>query len=201
MNISMKSTSLSFFTSPVGTAGMLKSTKEKLERQQNMQTKVAFFDAQKDNLKSMQCENLEDIARKLEMFHSYEEQIAAAKQEYNNSQMWHVMDEAQERGEQIAKAAEKCEPKTEEERKEETAEEALGTEEEKGALTEMMEELSELAEYVVEQPEGTIQLDDTIEQLEDTTKSSETEVVAMPEDSLEMEEYLKEKYIRIDVRV
>lgn len=195
MNISMKSTSLSLFTQRFGTAGMLKSTKEKLERQQNMQTKVAFFEAQKENLKNMQCENLEDIARKLEMFHSYEEQIAAAKQEYNNSQMWHVMDEAQERGEQIAKAAEKCEPKTEEERKEEMAEEALGTEEEKGALTEMMDEFSELSENMTEQPQ------DIIEQLEDTTKSSETEVADIPEDSLQMEEYLKEKYIRIAVRV
>jgi len=101
------------------------------------------------------------------MFHSYEAQIAAAKQEYNNSQMWHVMDEAQERGEQIAKATEKSEPKTEEERKEETAEEALGIEEEKGIFTEMMEELSELSEDMAEQPQ------DIIEQLEDTTKSSE----------------------------
>lgn len=167
MNISMKSTSLSFLTQRFGTAGMLKSTNEKLERQENMQTKVAFFEAQKDNLKNMQCENLEDIARKLEMFHSYEAQIAAAKQEYNNSQMWHVMDEAQERGEQIAKATEKSEPKTEEERKEETAEEALGIEEEKGIFTEMMEELSELSEDMAEQPQ------DIIEQLEDTTKSSE----------------------------
>lgn len=195
MSISMKSTSLSLLTQRFGTAGMLKSTKEKLERQENMQTKVAFFEAQKDNLKSMQCDNLEDIARKLEMFHSYETQIAAAKQEYNNSQMWHIMDEAQERGEQIAKAAEKNKPKTEEERKEEMTEEALGTEEEKGVLTEMMEELSEPTDKVEEQTK------DIIEQLEDTTKSSETEVVAMPEDSLEMEEDWKEKYIQIDVKV
>lgn len=195
MSISMKSTSLSLLTQRFGTAGMLKSTKEKLERQENMQTKIAFFEAQKDNLKSMQCDNLEDIARKLEMFHSYETQIAAAKQEYNNSQMWHIMDEAQERGEQIAKAAEKNKPKTEEERKEEMTEEALGTEEEKGVLTEMMEELSEPTDKVEEQTK------DIIEQLEDTTKSSETEVAAMSEDSLQMEEYLKEKYIRIDVKV
>ncbi len=195
MSISMKSTSLSLLTQRFGTVGMLKSTKEKLERQENMQTKVAFFEAQKDNLKSMQCDNLEDIARKLEMFHSYETQIAAAKQEYNNSQMWHIMDEAQERGEQIAKAAEKNKPKTEEERKEEMTEEALGTEEEKGVLTEMMEELSEPTDKVEEQTK------DIIEQLEDTTKSSETEVAVMSEDSLQMEEYLKEKYIRIDVKV
>ena len=195
MNISMKSTSISLFTSPIGTAGMMKSTKEKLERQQNMQTKVDFFEAQKDNLKNMQCESLEDIARKLEMFHSYEAQIAAAKQEYNNSQMWHVLDEAQERGEQIAKEAEKYEPKTEEERKEEMVEEALGTEEEKGVFTEMMEELSELSEDMAEQTK------DAIEQLEDTAKLSEVEMADLPEDSLQMEEYPKEKYIRIAVKV
>lgn len=195
MSISMKSTSLSLLTQRFGTVGMLKSTKEKLERQENMQTKVAFFEAQKDNLKSMQCDNLEDVARKLEMFHSYEAQIAAAKQEYNNSQMWHIMDEAQERGEQIAKAAEKNKPKTEEERKEEMTEEALGTEEGKGALTEMMEELPALSEDVTEQTA------DTMEQLEDMAEASETEVAVMSEDSLQMEEYLKEKYIRIDVKV
>ena len=38
--------------------------------------------------------------------------FAAAKAEYNNSQMFHLMDEAKERGEEIAKAIEKSEPKT-----------------------------------------------------------------------------------------
>jgi len=39
---------------------------------------------------------VEDIAKKLEMFHTYEDEIAAAKQEYNSSQMFHIMDEAEE---------------------------------------------------------------------------------------------------------
>ena len=74
-------------------------------------------------------------------------------------------------------------------------EEALGTEEEKGAFTEMMEELSELSEDMAEQTK------DAIEQLEDTAKLSEVEMADLPEDSLQMEEYPKEKYIRIDVKV
>ena len=62
---------------------------------------------------------MEDIAKKLEMFHTYEDEIAAAKQEYNSSQMFHIMDEAEEEAEKRAKEAEKNKPKTEEERKEE----------------------------------------------------------------------------------
>jgi hypothetical protein len=80
------------------------------------------------------------------MFHSYEDQIAAVKESYNNSQMHHIMDEAEERGEQIAKAPEKSKPKTEEERKEEQREEALGTDENKGVLSEIVEDVSETAE-------------------------------------------------------
>lgn len=96
---------------------MLKSTKEKMERQSERDSKVAFFEAQKENLKNMKTETVEDIAKKLEMFHTYEDEIAAAKQEYNSSQMFHIMDEAEEEAEKRAKEAEKNKPKTEEERK------------------------------------------------------------------------------------
>lgn len=37
--------------------------------------------------------DMEDIAKKLELFHSHEDSIAAAKQEYNSSQMFHNLDE------------------------------------------------------------------------------------------------------------
>ena len=47
--------------------------------------------------------SLEEISEKLEMFHNYEDEIAAANQEYNNSQMFHVMDEAEEHGEDVYK--------------------------------------------------------------------------------------------------
>ncbi len=51
------------------------------------------------------------------MFHNYEDEIAAAKEDYNSSQMFHAMDEAQERGEKIAEQTKKNKPKTEEEKK------------------------------------------------------------------------------------
>jgi hypothetical protein len=102
----------------------LKSTREKLQRQEERDNQIAFLENQKSSLKNRECDSLEDIGRKLEMFHSYEDQIAAVKESYNNSQMHHIMDEAEERGKQIAKALEKSEPKTEEERKEEQREEA-----------------------------------------------------------------------------
>ena len=55
------------------------------------------------------------------MFHSYEDQIAAVKKQYNNEQMFHTMDETRERGEQIAELAEDYAPKTRKEAKRECA--------------------------------------------------------------------------------
>ena len=151
MNLSINGLNgFSIFSQKFGTAGMLKSTQDKLERQQKAQSQIEFFENQKENLKNMQCDSIEDIARKLEMFHSYEDQIAAVKKQYNNEQMFHTMDEARERGEKIAELAEDYAPKTEEERKEEMVEEALGIEE-KGGLTESMEEVQEITEEMVEE--------------------------------------------------
>ena len=96
-------------------ANMLKSTREKIQRQEERDGKIAFFETQKQNLKNQKADTIEEIAKKLEKFHTYEDEIAAAKQEYNSSQMFHILDEAEERGEQMAKAAEKYKPKTEEE--------------------------------------------------------------------------------------
>ena len=118
MNLSVNGLNgFSIFSKKFETAGMLKSTQDKLERQQKAQSQIEFFENQKENLKNMQCDSIEDIARKLEMFHSYEDQIAAVKKQYNNEQMFHTMDEARERGEKIAELAEDYAPKTEEERK------------------------------------------------------------------------------------
>ena len=100
-------------------ANMLKSTREKIQRQEERDGKIAFFETQKQNLKNQKADTIEEIAKKLEKFHTYEDEIAAAKQEYNSSQMFHILDEAEERGEQMAKAAEKYKPKTEEEQKKE----------------------------------------------------------------------------------
>ena len=99
-------------------ATTLKSTKEKLGRQTERDSKVAFYEAQKQNLKKREAVTLEDIAQKLEMYHTYENEIAAAKQAYNNSQMSHILDEAEEVSEKRAKEAEKNKPKTEQEKKE-----------------------------------------------------------------------------------
>lgn len=127
----------------------LKSTKQKLERQEERDNKIAYFEKQKENLKNIEGDSLEEIERKLELFHSYEDQIAAAKAAYNQEQMHHVMDEAEEIGEKLAKAAKKNAPKTEKEREEELAEKISGTEGEKDGLLELLGEVTELPEEVM----------------------------------------------------
>lgn len=134
----------------MGSAGMLKSTRDKLERQEQTQKQVDYFEQKKDNLKNIKCESVEEIAEKLNMLHTYEDQIAAAKAAYNSEQMWHILDESTERGEKIAEAAEKMEPKTPEERQEEMVEEALGIEGSDGMLEEILDEVGELTEDLTE---------------------------------------------------
>ena len=178
------------FSQRFGVAGMLKSTQDKLERQQKAQSQIDFFENQKANLKNMQCDSIEDIARKLEMFHSYEEQIAAVKKQYNNEQMFHTMDEARERGEQIAELAEDYAPKTEEERTEEMVKEALGIEE-KGGITESMEEVQEITEDMVEEL--------TAENLEVVDEAITEESEVFTEAELLLPEEVK--YKRIDILI
>ncbi len=178
------------FSQRFGVAGMLKSTQDKIERQQKAQSQIDFFENQKANLKNMQCDSIEDIARKLEMFHSYEEQIAAVKKQYNNEQMFHTMDEARERGEQIAELAEDYAPKTEEERTEEMVEEALGIEE-KGGITESMEEVQEITEDMVEEL--------TAENLEVVDEAITEESEVFTEAELLLPEEVK--YKRIDILI
>lgn len=148
MNISMRGNHNSLYGGNLFADRGLKSTQQKAARQEERDNKIAFFEKQKDNLKNMHCETVEEIAKKLEMFHSYEDQIAAAKVAYNNEQMMHMMDESRERGEKIAEAVEKMEPKTPEERLEDLAEEAMGIE--SGGI---MEELQEVVEEVLEETE------------------------------------------------
>ena len=191
MNLSINGLNgFSIFSQRFGTAGMLKSTQDKLERQQKAQSKIEFFENQKENLKNMQCDSIEEIARKLEMFHSYEDQIAAVKKQYNNEQMFHTMDEARERGEQIAELAKDYAPKTEEERKEEMVEEALGIEE-KGGITESMEEVQEITEEMVEEL--------TAENLEVVDEAITEESEVFTEAELLLPEEVK--YKRIDILI
>lgn len=149
MSVSVQAFSVFRFA---GMGNGLKSTQEQQERKQKCASQVDFFEKQKQNLKHMECTTLEEIARKLEMFHSYEDQIAAAKQQFNNSQMGHVLDEAKEIGEKIAEEAEKTAPKTPEEREKDRIEEATGSEEENdGMLSEVLDEISEMAEELQEE--------------------------------------------------
>lgn len=148
MNISWERTS--GILRRMNSAGMLKSTQDRLERQEQTQKQVDFFEKQKENLKNVTCESVEEIAEKLNMLHSYEDQIAAVKAAYNQEQMFHILDESTEEGEKIAEAVEDMEPKTPEERLEEMAEEALGIED-GGELEEVMDELQEVAEELTEE--------------------------------------------------
>lgn len=168
-----------------------KSTQDKLERQHNTQEQVAYWEKQKENLKNIECGTVEEIAKKLEMFHTYEDEIAAAKMKYNSEQMWHVMDEAKELGEKIAKAAEKLEPKTAEERRKEMAEEALGIDDNKGELAESMEEIQEEIEEIQEEVQEEMQE----ETLEETTLAIE-DLAEKPLEDQEIAEYKG-----IDIRI
>ena len=47
-------------------SNMLKSTQEKLQRQQERDNKVAFFEAQKENLKNRKADSMEEISEKLD---------------------------------------------------------------------------------------------------------------------------------------
>lgn len=183
-------------------SGALKSTQEKMERQQKAGNQIQFWENQKENLKKMECGTVEEIAKKLEMFHNYEDQIAAVKQAYNNEQMSHILDEAEEQGRKNAKAAEKLEPKTPEERRDEMVEEALGTEEDKGILDEMLEDAAENLEEATENLEETTeQLQEIQDQLQEIQEQEQMEG-NMPEEAAEsMSEQLKDQKEQIEETV
>lgn len=154
--------------------GLMKSTAQKLERQARRDSQVDFFENQKKNLKNIQCSSPEEVARVLELLHSYEDQIAAAKAEYNNAQMFHLMDEAKEQGERNARAIEKSEPKTAEERKKAAVEEALGIDEEKGLLSDILDKVTEEAAKALEDlPEGEASLDSEPVQAAEAAETAE----------------------------
>lgn len=212
MNIHLQQNSIFAGNRNIFQNGGLKSAQEKLQRQEKRDNQVAFLENQKDNLKNMTGDNMEEISRKLELFHSYEDQIAAAKEEYNNAQMFHVLEEAKERGEQIAKAAEKLEPKTQEERLEELVEEAYGTDENKGMLSETMEELEELTEEMTEEMSENLTEEMTEELLQEklTEQVSDELSDKMTPPALENEDVLSEaerisefykKYKSMDIRI
>ena len=177
----------------------LKSTQNRLDRQTERDNKIAFFEQQKENLKNMKANTIDEIARKLDMFHGYEDQIAAAKMEYNHSQMFHVFDEAQELAEKIAEAAEKNEPKTSEERREDMIEEATGGEND-GLLDELMDNLTDAVEDATEEMVGELQ-----ETSEEVSSEDELNQMILTEEEqlekLEQEKRIPANYIPFDYRI
>ena len=191
----------------------LKSTQDKLDRQQDTRNQIAYWEPQKENLKNMECSSLEEIAKKLEIFHSYEAEIASVKMKYNSEQMWHIMDEAKELGEKIAEETEKFKPKTAEERRKEMAEEALGIDDSKGELAENMEEIQEEMEELQEEFQEEMQdkISESAEQtIEELAKQSpepgenpnpgQTDTILEPGEQKTPEEQAV-KYKRIDIMI
>ena len=176
----------------------LKSTQDRLDRQAKRDSQIAFFEQQKENLKNMKADSIEDISRKLELLHGYDDQITAAKAEFNNSQMFHVLDEARERAEKIAEEAEKYAPKTPEERLEDMIEEATGVDKDAGMLAEAMDELEEIAEEMTE--ETVEELDEMSEELEEVENTDKAQVEMEAASKVSTGD-LPEKYKRIDYRI
>ena len=73
MNIKIQGTNNIF-----GNRGM-KSVQDRMERQAKRDNQIAFLEQRKSHLKDMKTDSIEDISRKLEMLHDYDDQIAAAK--------------------------------------------------------------------------------------------------------------------------
>lgn len=204
MNIKLQGTnSLLLSKQSLFLNGASKSTQQRLERQAKCENQVAFYENKKSNLKNVVCENLEDIAEKLDMLHTYDDQIAAVKAQYNHEQMSHVLDEAMETGEKIAKSIDKTKPKTPEERAEDLAKEALGIEDE-GILTETLEELQEVLEETVETLEATTESlpDQLPEEAEPLTQQPEQiAAVENEEENLEtLQNQPKQSYKPFDMR-
>lgn len=196
MNISLNNRSVLFRH-----GNKLKSTEEKEERQQKAQSQIDFFENQKANLKNMKCETLEEIEHKLELFNNYDAQIMAVKQQYNQEQMMHAMDEARELGEKIAEAKEKFEAKTPEERKRDKIKEALGTEDEGGMMTELLDEAMEKVILLEEEmTEEAIAEEEMVQESLENAELMQTQPDIIAQEKM-TEEYLKAKYASIDVKV
>ena len=190
MNISMANSPLSVLTQHCGKG--LKSTEEKIERFQKAQSQIDFFEGKKTALKEKHCTTLDEIAQKLELFNNYHDQLDAVKKLFNQEQVMHCMDEAKELGEKIAKAAEKLEPKTAEERREELAKEALGVEDEGGILDELLEDM----------PEEALQetLDEVLTDNVTVKEELDEELPEITEQEKLTQMYLEKQYTPIDIK-
>lgn len=200
MNINFQRTGNSLLGSSLFSNRGLKSTEEKMKRQETRDKQINFYENQKANLKNMKCDTIEEIAKKLEMFHSYEDSIAAAKAVYNSEQMWHIMDEAREKAEKIAEAVEKMEPKTPEERLEEIVEEAMGIED-GGMLDEVLEEAAQMQEELQEQPIESAQLLETEQSAQDEDQAAMEKIFVEEQLELSGKEDTKYLYTPVDIRL
>ena len=187
MNINLKGNGGFFFSGgSVLQAGGLKSAMERQERKAKSEREIAFYEKQKENLKNKECETIEEIERKLEELHTYEDEIAAVKASYNREEMFHILDEAKEQGEKNAEAVEKSKPKTPEERKKDLAEEALGLDEEKGVLSEVMEEITEAVEEITE---AVGEITETVEEtIESSVEETSEEALMQRKEAWQMQE-------------
>ena len=174
MNINIQGSQTSIYGGNLLSNRGLKSTQQKMERQAQRDSQIAFYEERKLGLKNMKCDTVEEIAKKLDLFHTYEDQIVAAKATYNSEQMWHMLDESREIGEKIAEAAEKAKPKTPEERMEDLVEEAMGVESDG-----MMEELQEAVEEVLEEVE---EVREELEEVLPEEKETAAQVQDVPTD-------------------
>ena len=184
---------------------MSKATQDRMERQAKRDNQIAFFEKQKENLKNIKSNSLEYIQRKLDMFQQYDDQIDAAKAAYNNSQMFHILDEARERGEKIAEEAEKMAPKTPEERREDMIEEATGIDKDKGILSEVMDELEDQIEEITEMAEDMAEIsEENLDELsEEALASADAAEMAQAKElnNLQVDKMLPEKYRHIDYHI
>ena len=200
MSVTINLSSGGKMSSMLSNNSMLKSTVEKLQRQTERDNKVAFFEAQKENLKKTEASDVEGIAKKLELYHSYEDEIKAVKQEYNSSQMFHAMDEARERGEKLAEAAKKNKPKTEEERKKEALKEVEGDESGDGMLSEIMDALDEIEEKQLEAAESTAGSSENVTSASNVEQENTVET-ATSNGNVIPDKYSHNSYVPFDVRV
>ena len=180
----------------------LKSEQDKAQRRQKTDDEISFWEGRKESLKGMKCNGIEDIARKLDMLHTYEDEIAAAKASYNREQMFHVLDEAEEIGKKIAEGLEKNEPKTPEERREDMAKEALGIEGGDGMLEEILDEAAEALEELQDAMPETVD-----EAIAEEAENMEALTELPPEEQalrhggidMQKEEELKQLYRPLDI--
>ena len=183
----------------------LKSTPERMDRQLKRDNTIAFFEKQKENLKDMKADTLDDISRKLSLLQGYNDQINAARAEYNHSQMFHVLDEAREMAEKIAEEAEKYAPKTPEERLEDIIEDATGVEKDEGMLDEILEEISDFVEDMEENLEESLDnvtdiMEDQLQEIVTGSLHDETLQNQMSSDTIsDLPE--NTEYMGIDIRI